>query len=917
MLRSSKTSTITIPKCIRSNNYISRFSQTHYNFPTNAPLNGFKIQTQSRFLHNNNKTNNIISKTLPNQSQSHVRYNSTLQASETSTQTSNTETGALDLLFPTNENSFQKSNSDLESEIKDLTEETFSAEKMKRERSLELAAVSQAHEKYLKIAENVTQVKAGAQMPSGKTLILRWYQDILKPIKKIQERARKRKTKGNMAYDKLITRLPADKLAIITVHTTLSSTLLRSRPTREIAIDIGEAIQAQINYEQLAKLSDIRKNQISSTSAPFKINNLALRMLEEPSDWPTETLIHLGISLLDVIVSTTTVPSKHSEGTLELAAFDYEQSPNSSNEVSVSPALKAFVDEHNDLIGQLNPKHLPTIVPPKDWSSASKGGYHYLKSRIMRTRGSQLQLEVLKDCEMPQVLSALNALGSTPWQINNRVLKVMEECWERGMEVGDVPPRFGDIELPTPDPENFTRETAKEHAKATKYNQDLNSLRCDWLLKLKVARDFRNDRFYFPHNVDFRGRAYPIPPHLNHVGSDVCRGLLQFDKPQPLGTRGLRWLKIHLANLYGKDKFGFEDRIQWVEENMDNVINSAQDPLGGEQWWMNADEPFECLAACFELEEISRCEEPEKYMSRIPVQMDGSCNGLQHYAALGRDEHGAEHVNLLDSEKPMDVYLRVREVVLQHLDEAADSGDETAKLLIGKVERSTIKQTVMTSVYGVTLVGAREQIQRRLKESNVPDDVVFRCAAYLAQLTLKSLGEVFSGAYNIMDWLTDCAHLISSAGYPVMWPTPLGLPIVQPYRNNSSSQFSISTILQTINLVRNSDDLPVNVSRQRSAFPPNYVHSIDATHMFMTANECAKRGMHFASVHDSFWTHANDVDEMNQIIREQFVELHSQPLLETLLESFQRRYPDIQFPDVPRRGALDLIHVLDSKYFFD
>ena len=31
---------------------------------------------------------------------------------------------------------------------------------------------------------------------------------------------------------------------------------------------------------------------------------------------------------------------------------------------------------------------------------------------------------------------------------------------------------------------------------------------------------------YFPMNVDFRGRVYPIPPHINHIGSDVCRGLL-------------------------------------------------------------------------------------------------------------------------------------------------------------------------------------------------------------------------------------------------------------------------------------------------------------------------------------------------------------------------------------------------------
>ena len=43
-------------------------------------------------------------------------------------------------------------------------------------------------------------------------------------------------------------------------------------------------------------------------------------------------------------------------------------------------------------------------------------------------------------------------------------------------------------------------------------------------------------------------------------------------------------------------------------------------------------------------------------MCRLPVHQDGSCNGLQHYAALGRDEAGGEQVNLMPRERPGDVY---------------------------------------------------------------------------------------------------------------------------------------------------------------------------------------------------------------------------------------------------------------------
>lgn len=37
-----------------------------------------------------------------------------------------------------------------------------------------------------------------------------------------------------------------------------------------------------------------------------------------------------------------------------------------------------------------------------------------------------------------------------------------------------------------------------------------------------------------------------------------------------------------------------------------------------------------------------------------------------------------------------------------------------------------------------------------------------------------------------------------------------------------------------------------------------------------------------AGVHDSFWTHACDVDRMNQILRQKFVELYSMPILENV-----------------------------------
>ena len=55
--------------------------------------------------------------------------------------------------------------------------------------------------------------------------------------------------------------------------------------------------------------------------------------------------------------------------------------------------------------------------------------------------------------------------------------------------------------------------------------------------------------------MDFRGRAYPIPPHLNHMGNDLCRGMMEFAEAKPLGKRGIEWLKIQIATLAGISKY--------------------------------------------------------------------------------------------------------------------------------------------------------------------------------------------------------------------------------------------------------------------------------------------------------------------------------------------------------------------------
>jgi DNA-directed RNA polymerase len=54
----------------------------------------------------------------------------------------------------------------------------------------------------------------------------------------------------------------------------------------------------------------------------------------------------------------------------------------------------------------------------------------------------------------------------------------------------------------------------------------------------------------------------------------------------------------------------------------------------------------------------------------------------------------------------------------------------------------------MTSVYGVTFIGAREQIYRQLRDQNfLGEEDTYQASVYLAALTLKAIENLFTGAH--------------------------------------------------------------------------------------------------------------------------------------------------------------------------
>ncbi|GAA5965706.1 hypothetical protein JCM3765_003225 [Sporobolomyces pararoseus] len=600
--------------------------------------------------------------------------------------------------------------------------------------------------------------------------------------------------------------------------------------------------------------------------------------------------------------------------------------------IKVNPMVSERMDQ-DPLRVTLHPRYLPMVVKPKPWLTWNSGAYLVHNTQMVRTKDSEEQLRYLQQSSdadaLDDVFNGLDALGSVPWKINREVFEVVTQVWNSGEAIADIPPKDSlldpvQAEVP-PDvaTEPRARDTYRNRLKiALQARRAAHSTRCDLNYKLEIARAFRDETFYFPHNLDFRGRAYPIPPNLSHIGDDMCRGLLLFGEAKTLGERGLRWLKIHLANLTGFDKASFDEREAYAMQHLEDVMDSADKPLEGNRWWLKADDPWQCLATCIELTKALRSPNPTEYACALPIHQDGTCNGLQHYAALGGDLKGAHQVNLDIGNRPADVYTGVADMANRAIDLDVARGVKEAILLQGKVTRKVVKQTVMTTVYGVTFIGAKNQIQRQLKDrGDIPAEHLYMCSLYLGRLVLDSIGDIFKGATGIQTWLNRCARLISksipparieaalqaekanprskkslSAGLSripkeqmtsVAWTTPLGLPVVQPYRKAKKRQ--VSTTLQTIFITDPSVPSEVDPRAQATAFPPNFIHSLDATHMMMTALAC-KDKIAFASVHDSYWTHACDVDEMSVILRDTFIELHSQDILGKLRQEFITRY---------------------------
>ncbi|KAK0319962.1 DNA-directed RNA polymerase [Friedmanniomyces endolithicus] len=895
----------------------------------------------------------------------------------------------------------------------DASPEEQRARAFERQHRLEKTSVDIAIERWREADEELRKIGISTAMQSKPlgALMWQWYNALLPALE--EEAAEVKKLLGKTPHFRdreddrqhfgpFMETLPLDKVAantILYVVTNFARGKDRGSKKYETEIKLNAlatGLGRQLEAEAMAdmsqrKMKEFREANPGAMQPASRTNRKKLsrraakaQVLKDrerldansllPADmtWPLVPKIKFGVMLLQKLMECAQLPvTREHPRTKEKVtqmqpAFLHHVKYVLGRKLGVVAPNPSLTDKlQSEPLGSLLAKHMPMVVEPRPWTGWNDGGYLHYPTSILRLgagdkSGKDYFLAAASKGDLEQVYAGVTALGKVAWKVHPDVLRVQIAAWNSGEAVANFAPLHATMTAP-PEPESTADGTARrawlmELRDIENKRAGLHSKRCFQNFQLEIARAVVNETLYFPHNMDFRGRAYPIPPYLNHMGADNVRGVLVFAEGKELGDGGLRWLKIHLATAAGYDKASLEERVRFTDDNIEDIWDSVRNPLDGKRWWLKAEDAWQTLAACFELTQALASPDPTKFVSTIPIQQDGTCNGLQHYAALGGDQIGARQVNLEPGDRPSDVYTAVAEAVKDEVAKDAAAGNSVAQKLNGHLTRKCVKQPVMTNVYGVTFFGAKQQVRRQV-EILFPDVGRYdpinldHMAHYVTTKIFQSLGQMFSGAQAIQHWLEQCADRISTCLTPeqiaqlcdpatlaekalekvrpaarrrgaasggkakpppekrrlaysadrqmnqdskplfrstVVWTTPLRLPVVQPYRTSKAKE--VKTNLQMIKLQEPQVWDPVSKRKQLQAFPPNFIHSLDATHMLLSALKCTEVGMTFAAIHDSFWTHARDVDRLGLLLRDAFVEMHSENIVGRLREEFQTRY---------------------------
>lgn len=770
--------------------------------------------------------------------------------------------------------------------------------------------------------------------------------------------------------------LDTDRVAFIATRCALN-TLTRSASIQKVTKQIGQEVEDEARFSRVRESDGIAlksfEDNIKKRSADHFKRAYARsveKSLEESGDvekwdsWSVSDQIAVGLKCVELLIEV---------GLVKLHTND-ENPLDKDREVLLSDEAVQWMAERSNFLAGCSPRWTAMVVPPKPWTSLTKGGYWGRgRSNPKLIKGAPRRVvKRYADVDMSRVFDAVNAIQQTPWLVNPRVLAVAQTiaAWENPL--ADIPkadPEALPERIEGMDEDKALLKTWKRGAaKVYRREKARQSRRLNVEAIIKEASKLSEyERIWFPYNLDFRSRIYAIPA-FSPQGSDLSKGLLMLADASPMGEDGEYWLRMHIANVAGLDKEPMDVRQKWTYDNEGLILATAEDPLTNLWWATDSDSPFCFLAACFEYAQWKASHNPKLYRCGLPIAFDGSCSGIQHFSAMLLDESGGRAVNLIPSDRPSDIYRIVADKVQamvsadliggaddeQMVTQDEESGEIREWVKYGPktiarwwnsygITRSVTKRSVMTLPYGSKEYGFVEQLLEDIVMPAVDKhgEHVFpnprAAAAYMAKHIWKALGTTVVAAVEAMNWLQKAAGALVTDNMPIHWVTPAGFPVWQ--ENLVPSTKRVDTVIcGSIRLtmvihslegdVNKSVDNPVDnpvrkIDRHASVngIAPNFIHSMDASHMMLTALAAKAQGVeHFAMIHDSFGTCPGNAGVLFKVVRETMVKTYNErDVIQEFYEGFCTSLTDKsaeKIPELPSKGTLDLSGILESKYCF-
>ena len=802
-------------------------------------------------------------------------------------------------------------------------------------------------------ARNVNRAKAAKSEDHtmyGTRLIAGLTKDLATAIQKFKEEASSGRAGAKHTVIRFIgDNISNEQIAFLTLKTIIAG-ISGTQSAAHLARIIGSSLEDELRLASIRKqekrvYDSIVKGAMKRGSQHYK-HVYAVRRAEYFQDnwveWSHKDCLLIGSKMLDLVIQNIDLIETHMQTSGHKTTLV----------VAAKPTTVAWIEKYN-MAGVRSPFE-PMVVQPRDWTTPYDGGY--VTSNItplqLVKRVTKRRMNALYDkTEMPLVYKTINALQHTAWQVNGKVLDTMMTLWENGSTLGGIPSK-AEFELP-PKPADISdvavfKQWKRDASQAHRNHLEATSARIAFSMTIDVANRFSGfKKIFMPYQVDFRGRIYAVP-QLNPQGSDFQKGLLRFSQGKPLGEQGVKWLAIHGANVAGVDKVSFQERYNWIEDHEEEILAIAQDPFNNRGWsdtidGVAIDKPWQFLAFCFEW--AGYCEQGERFISHIPIALDGSASGVQHYSAMLRDSIGGAAVNLLPQDKPADVYQLVANKVIEKVNDDLSNGtddglSEHGTLVEGTkslaqqwltfgINRKTCKRSVMTLPYGSREYGYKEQLLEdilRPAEKVMGDkfpfaDNGFAAANYMAKKIWQSVTVTLVAAGQAMDWVKEVGTVANKARQSIYWTTPAGFPVEQSYK--STKELIVGTSINgRVRLYLREQTEKLDLRKQSSALSPNWIHSLDASHLMMTVSSSVEQGIgSFAMIHDSFGTHAADTDVLFATVRDTFVEMYeNNDVLTQFKEAIAATITDEtlleELPDDLVRGDLDLQDVKFSMYCF-